>query len=81
MEAVSVNETNLELVKSKAIYDFAPIINKMFDEGDDYQTVIKQFQDRVMSRALIETRGNQTKASKLLGLNRGTFRKWMSREK
>lgn len=48
--------------------------------GDDvptdlYDLILKQVEEPLLSVALEQTRGNQTKCAKILGLNRGTLRK------
>ena len=46
------------------------------EEPDDlYEMVIMQVEEPLLRTTLWHTRGNQTKASKMLGLNRGTLRK------
>lgn len=43
------------------------------------QDVLNHVQDVVISKALVKTRGNATKAAELLGWNRGTFAKRKNR--
>ncbi|MDF4973004.1 helix-turn-helix domain-containing protein [Vibrio parahaemolyticus] len=40
----------------------------------DMSWVMQMVSDEVVEQTLIHTRGNQAKASRLLGMNRGTYR-------
>ncbi|MBI5025582.1 MAG: sigma-54-dependent Fis family transcriptional regulator [Nitrospirae bacterium] len=48
---------------------------KTFEEFNLYDTVISEVEKALISMVLRETKGNQIKASKLLGINRNTLRK------
>jgi Fis family transcriptional regulator len=43
--------------------------------GDLYQLLLNEVEQPMLEIVLKHTRGNQTKAAELLGLNRGTLRK------
>ncbi len=45
------------------------------DVNDLYQIVLAEMEIPMLEKVLEFTRGNQTRASKVLGLNRGTLRK------
>lgn len=55
------------------------LINKDFDflklnHGNAYQTALAKFEKPFFEKVLIATRGNQTQAAEMLGINRGTLR-------
>lgn len=43
--------------------------------ADIYQMVLQEIEQPLLETVLTHTRGNQSKAAELLGLNRGTLRK------
>ncbi len=54
-------------------------IKRMLDNDAKYDDIIEAVTEEVISQALVKTRGNQTLAAELLGMNRGTFRKYLTR--
>ncbi|WP_151982594.1 helix-turn-helix domain-containing protein [Acinetobacter guerrae] len=44
-------------------------------KGALHKAVIEQVEKKLINEVLVKTRGNQTQAAKILGINRGTFRK------
>lgn len=48
---------------------------KHLDNGNLYSTIVHLVEDSLIRMVLAETRGNQIKASVILGLNRNTLRK------
>jgi DNA-binding protein Fis len=48
---------------------------KHVDNGNLYETVIHLVEDPLIRMVLSESKGNQIKASEMLGLNRNTLRK------
>ena len=59
----------------------ATFVNDYFNQLDGepvselYQMVLAEMEIPLLEKVLEYTRGNQTKAAELLGLNRGTLRK------
>jgi Fis family transcriptional regulator len=45
------------------------------DAGELYQLMLGEVERPLLERVMQHTRGNQTQASQLLGINRGTLRK------
>ena len=43
--------------------------------GDLYQLMLSEVEKPLLEKVIQHTQGNQTKASELLGINRGTLRK------
>jgi DNA-binding protein Fis len=54
-------------------------IKQMLASEAKYDDIIKEVTEEVISQALVKARGNQTLAAELLGMNRGTFRKYLNR--
>lgn len=52
-------------------------IKQMLANEAKYHDIIEGVTEEVISQALVKTRGNQTLAADLLGMNRGTFRKYL----
>ena len=52
-------------------------IKQMLASEAKYDDIIEAVTEEVISQALVKTRGNQTFAAELLGMNRGTFRKYL----
>jgi len=48
---------------------------KHLDNGNLYDTIINLVEEPLIRMVLNETKGNQVKASEILGLNRNTLRK------
>lgn len=48
------------------------------NKGKGYRTLLVEFEKVMLEEALVMTRGNQTRAAVVLGLNRGTLRKKLS---
>lgn len=60
------------LINSKELTEV--ILN---NKGDVYQAIVRLVEKPLLEEILVICRGNQTKAAKALGLNRGTLRKRM----
>ncbi len=45
------------------------------EPGDLYEMVVREVEHPLLETVMVHTRGNQSKAAKLLGINRGTLRK------
>ena len=54
-------------------------IKKMLGDGKNYDDIIQSVTEEAISQVLVKTRGNQTEAAEKLGMNRGTFRKYLTR--
>ena len=54
-------------------------IKQMLASEAKYDAIIEAVTEEVISQALVKARGNQTLAAELLGMNRGTFRKYLNR--
>jgi DNA-binding protein Fis len=54
-------------------------IKKMLANEAKYDDIIEAVTEEVIGQALVKTRGNQTLAAELLGMNRCTFRKYLNR--
>lgn len=52
-------------------------IKRMLASEAKYDDIIEAATEEVISQALVKARGNQTEAAELLGMNRGTFRKYL----
>lgn len=48
------------------------------NKGKGYNALLVEFEKVMLEEALVMTRGNQTRAAEVLGLNRGTLRKKIS---
>ncbi|HIN56133.1 MAG TPA: protein ninH [Acinetobacter pittii] len=49
--------------------------------GKAYQVALDKFEKPLLNAVLIQTRGNQTEAAEVLGINRGTLRKKLQHHK
>lgn len=49
--------------------------------GNAYQVALDKFEKPLLNAVLIQTRGNQTEAAEVLGINRGTLRKKLKHHK
>ncbi len=54
-------------------------IKQMLADGKNYDDIIRSVTEEVISQVLVKTLGNQTEAAEKLGMNRGTFRKYLTR--
>ncbi len=45
------------------------------EPGDLYEMVVREVEHPLLETVMVHTRGNQSKAAKMLGINRGTLRK------
>jgi len=45
------------------------------DAGELYQLMLGEVEKPLLEKVMLHTKGNQTQASQLLGINRGTLRK------
>ena len=56
-------------------------LDKYFDDlgdhpaGDLYQLFLAEMEQPLLEKVMLVAKGNQTKASEILGINRGTLRK------
>ena len=48
------------------------------NKGKGYNALLVEFEKVMLEEVLVMTRGNQTRAAEVLGLNRGTLRKKIS---
>ena len=48
------------------------------NKGKGYNALLVEFEKVMLEETLVMTRGNQTRAAEVLGLNRGTLRKKIS---
>mgnify|MGYP000861675731 FL=1 len=48
------------------------------NKGKAYNALLVEFEKVMLEETLVMTRGNQTRAAEVLGLNRGTLRKKLS---
>ena len=48
------------------------------NKGKAYRALLVEFEKVMLEETLVMTRGNQTRAAEVLGLNRGTLRKKIS---
>ena len=48
------------------------------NKGKAYNALLVEFEKVMLEETLVMTRGNQTRAAEVLGLNRGTLRKKIS---
>jgi Factor for inversion stimulation Fis, transcriptional activator len=51
------------------------------NRGNAYQVALDKFEKPLLNAVLIQTRGNQTEAAEVLGINRGTLRKKLQHHK
>ncbi|HFG4486383.1 helix-turn-helix domain-containing protein [Acinetobacter pittii] len=51
------------------------------NHGKAYQVALDKFEKPLLNAVLIQTRGNQTEAAEVLGINRGTLRKKLQHHK
>ena len=54
-------------------------IKKAIATGMSYDEIIDDINAEIVSQILVKARGNQTEAARLLKLNRGTFRKYLTK--
>lgn len=54
-------------------------IKQMLADDKNHDDIIQSVTEEVISQALVKARGNQTEAAEKLGMNRGTFRKYLTR--
>lgn len=52
-------------------------IYNLVDSGSDYREIISQVTKLIVEKALLTSRGNQTAASKLVKMSRGTLRQYV----
>ena len=64
----------LRVQAKTAIKNYLTQLNNV-DVEDMYELVLTEIEAPMLEEVMLYTRGNQTRAAKLLGINRGTLRK------
>tara|TARA_R100000808_G_scaffold24757_1_gene58070 strand:+ start:2925 stop:3332 length:408 start_codon:yes stop_codon:yes gene_type:complete len=79
---VESQKVEIKMLKEALTSKEEPILDRPFNEDFDIQSVLHEVRKYYITRALINTGGHYTKASKLLGLNNyQTLVNWIKRYK
>ncbi|RMD85948.1 MAG: sigma-54-dependent Fis family transcriptional regulator, partial [Candidatus Dadabacteria bacterium] len=70
---VSVNELPDYIRANNAATNLTPEVSSIPDEGIDFNSLVNEFEVKLISLALEKTKGNKKAAAKLLNLNRTTL--------
>ncbi len=75
MNTAESRKPHLTLARSETHDTLRNCVRRSLAVSELYQMVLAEMEIPLLEKVLEYTRGNQTKAAELLGLNRGTLRK------